>query len=182
VSSSKHRGLCSPFPACAECPHWTRPMCLATLLVLMTTWVEWQSTSRSHCRSKPPHLWSLCNGPKNTQMQRDLTPTIELWVFGSPVGLQLRTFGSVGFTFTLSTKWGCDRSGNKIKKRIVKHKRMDERYELKQLPIYNHNSWNINFTKNSVESICNVYLQHHQIKGQNLKLSEYCAPSFHNFP
>ncbi len=60
-----HRALCSPFWACAKCPHWTMPMCLAISLVLMTTWVEWQSTSRSHCRSKPPHPWSLCNGPKS---------------------------------------------------------------------------------------------------------------------
>ncbi len=30
----------------------------------------------------------------------------ELWVFGRPAGLQLPTFGSVGFTFTLIPKWG----------------------------------------------------------------------------
>ncbi len=33
---------------------------------------------------------------------------LELWVFGSPGGLQVPTFGSVGFTFTLSPRWGCD--------------------------------------------------------------------------
>jgi hypothetical protein len=54
-----------PSWACVECPHSRMPMCLATLVVLMTTWVKWQSTSRSHCRSRPPHPWSLCNGPKS---------------------------------------------------------------------------------------------------------------------
>jgi hypothetical protein len=43
-------------------------------------------------------------------MQGYLTPEIELSVFRSPGGLQLLTFGSVGFTFTLSPKWGCDTS------------------------------------------------------------------------
>ncbi len=60
-----HQALCSPFRAYVECPHWTMPMCLAISLVLMTTWVKWQSTSRSHCRSKPPHPSSLYNGPKS---------------------------------------------------------------------------------------------------------------------
>jgi len=40
-------------------------MCLAISLVLMTTLVGWQSISRWHYRSTPPHLWSLCNGPKS---------------------------------------------------------------------------------------------------------------------
>jgi hypothetical protein len=53
-------------------------------------------------------LQDLSNDTKNDQMQGDLTPAIELCVFGSPGGLQLPTFGSVGFTFTLSPKWGCD--------------------------------------------------------------------------
>jgi hypothetical protein len=45
---------------------------------------------------------------KNTPMQDFLTPTIELWVFGSLGGLQLPTFGSVSFIPTLIPKWGCD--------------------------------------------------------------------------
>jgi hypothetical protein len=53
-------------------------------------------------------LQDLSNDTKNAQMRGDLTPAIELWVFGSLGGLQLPTFGSVGFTLTLSPKWGCD--------------------------------------------------------------------------
>jgi hypothetical protein len=41
---------------------------------------------------------------------------------------------------------------------------MDERYELKQLPTYNTQLLKYNPIKNSVEGICNVYLQHHPIK------------------
>ncbi len=65
VSHLAHRALRSPSWACVGCPYWTMPMCLAISLVLMTTWVEWQNTSRSHCRSTLPHPWSLCNGPKS---------------------------------------------------------------------------------------------------------------------
>jgi hypothetical protein len=43
-------------------------------------------------------------------MRGDLTPALALWVFGSPGGLQLPTFGSVGITLTLSPKWGYDRT------------------------------------------------------------------------
>jgi hypothetical protein len=39
---------------------------------------------------------------------RCLTPAIELWVFGSPGGFQLPTFGSVSFILTLIPKWSCD--------------------------------------------------------------------------
>ncbi len=61
----KASGTMFPFRGlCRMCPRWKRPMCLAISFVLRTTWVEWQSTSRSHCRSAPPHPWSLCNGPK----------------------------------------------------------------------------------------------------------------------
>jgi hypothetical protein len=41
-------------------------------------------------------------------MRGVLALQLELWVFGSPGGLQVPTFGSVGFTLTLSPKWGCD--------------------------------------------------------------------------
>jgi len=41
---------------------------------------------------------------------------------------------------------------------------MVKRYELKQLPTYNTQLFKYNPTKNSVEGICNVYLQHHPIK------------------
>ncbi len=41
-------------------------------------------------------------------MRGDLSPEVELWVFGSPGGLQVPTFGSVGFTLTLIPKWGYD--------------------------------------------------------------------------
>jgi hypothetical protein len=51
-------------------------------------------------------------------MRGDLNPAIELWVFGSPEGLQLPIFGSVGFTLTLSPKWGCDRGIVGIKGRM----------------------------------------------------------------
>jgi hypothetical protein len=46
-------------------------------------------------------------------MRGVLALQLELWTFGSPGGLQVPTFGSVGFTLTLSPKWGCDI--NKIK-------------------------------------------------------------------
>jgi hypothetical protein len=55
-------------------------------------------------------------------MQGVLTPELELWVFESPRGLQIPTFGSVGFTLTLSPKWGCDIKGNyvvEIKKKNI---------------------------------------------------------------
>jgi hypothetical protein len=42
------------------------------------------------------------------EMRGVLTPELELWVFGSPGGLQVPTLGSVGFTLTLIPKWGCD--------------------------------------------------------------------------
>ncbi len=53
-------------------------------------------------------LQDLSNGIKNTPMQGVLTPAIKLWVFESPKGLQVPTFGSVNFILTLSPKWGCD--------------------------------------------------------------------------
>ncbi len=56
---------CFPSWACVECPHWTRLMCITISLILMTTLVEWENISRWHCRLTPPHLWSLCNGPKS---------------------------------------------------------------------------------------------------------------------
>jgi hypothetical protein len=54
-------------------------------------------------------LPDLSNGIKNTPMRGVLTPAIELWVFGSPRGLQVPTFGSVSFILTLNPKWGCDK-------------------------------------------------------------------------
>jgi hypothetical protein len=45
---------------------------------------------------------------KNTSMRGVLTFELELWVFESPRGLQLPTFGGVSFIFTLIPKWGCD--------------------------------------------------------------------------
>ncbi len=53
-------------------------------------------------------LQDLSNDIKNTPMRGVLTPVIELWVFGSSKGLQLPTFGSVSFIFTLIPKWDCD--------------------------------------------------------------------------
>jgi hypothetical protein len=50
----------------------------------------------------------LSNDTKSALMRGDLTPQIVFWVFGSPGGLQVPTFGSVGFTLTLSPKWDCD--------------------------------------------------------------------------
>jgi hypothetical protein len=37
-----------------------------------------------------------------------LTLAIKLWVFGSPEGLQVPTFGNVSFILTFVSKWGCD--------------------------------------------------------------------------
>jgi hypothetical protein len=45
-------------------------------------------------------------------MKGVLASAIKLWVFGSPRGLQVPTFGSVSFIFTLSPKWGCDKKGD----------------------------------------------------------------------
>jgi hypothetical protein len=53
-------------------------------------------------------LQDLSNDTKKTPMRGVLALVIELWIFGSPKGLQLPTFGNVGFTLTLSPKWGCD--------------------------------------------------------------------------
>jgi hypothetical protein len=45
------------------------------------------------------------------------------------------------------------------------HKRTTyEKYELKQLFIYNMQLLKYNLMGNNVESICNVYLQHHSIR------------------
>jgi hypothetical protein len=64
-------------------------------------------------------LQDLSNDTKNARMQGDLTPSIALWIFESPGGLQLPTFGSVGFTLTLSPKWGCDNGfGTYVRKNI----------------------------------------------------------------
>jgi hypothetical protein len=41
-------------------------------------------------------------------MRGVLALQLELLVFKSPGGLQVPTFGSVGFTLTLNPKWGCD--------------------------------------------------------------------------
>jgi hypothetical protein len=46
---------------------------------------------------------------QTTPMRGVLALQLELWIFGSPGGLQVPTFGSVGFTLTLSPKWGCDK-------------------------------------------------------------------------
>ncbi len=53
-------------------------------------------------------LQDLSNGLKNTIMRGVLALAIKLWVFGSPGGLQVPTFGSVSFILTFSPKWGCD--------------------------------------------------------------------------
>jgi hypothetical protein len=53
-------------------------------------------------------LQDLSNDIKNIPMRGVLAPAIELWVFGSPRGLQLPTFESVSFIFTFIPKWGCD--------------------------------------------------------------------------
>jgi hypothetical protein len=50
----------------------------------------------------------LSNGIKNTSRRGVSTPTIELWSFESPGGLQVPTFGSASFILTLASKWGCN--------------------------------------------------------------------------
>jgi hypothetical protein len=52
--------------------------------------------------SRPFHWY------KDHPDERCFDPAIELWVFGSPSGLQVPTFGSVSLILTLSPKWGCD--------------------------------------------------------------------------
>jgi len=70
-------------------------------------------------------LQDLSNGIKNTSRQSVLAPTIELWSFGSPKGLQVLTFGSMSLIFTLASKWGCDKgrsswmSSNNMKDQIT---------------------------------------------------------------
>ncbi len=89
-----HRALRSPSWACVKCPHWTMLMCLAISFVLMTTWVEWQSTSRSHCWSTPPHPWSLCNGPKSwDNVWRPTFPSHVLACCNLSLGLATKTRG-----------------------------------------------------------------------------------------
>jgi hypothetical protein len=83
------------------------PVWLPALLLPITWAADVQLTNERPFRTST--LQDLFNDTKNAQMQGDLTPEIELWVFGSPGGLQLPTFGSVGFTLTLSPKWGCDK-------------------------------------------------------------------------
>jgi hypothetical protein len=41
---------------------------------------------------------------------------------------------------------------------------MNETYELRQMPTYDTQLLEYNLMGNNVESICNVYLQHHLIK------------------
>jgi hypothetical protein len=53
-------------------------------------------------------LQGLSNGVKNISMRGVLALEIKLWIFGSPRGLQVPTFGSVNFILTLASKWGCD--------------------------------------------------------------------------
>jgi len=52
----------------------------------------------------------------------------------------------------------------KEKKKSKSIKGANERYESKQLPTYNTQHLKYNPTKNNVESICNVYLQHNPIR------------------
>ncbi len=55
-------------------------------------------------------LQDLSNGLKNASMQGVLTPTIALWVFGSPRGLPSPIFRSESGDLTPSSKWGRDSS------------------------------------------------------------------------
>jgi hypothetical protein len=52
----------------------------------------------------------------------------------------------------------------KEKKELGSIKGTNGRYEMKQLPTCNMQLLKYNLTGNNVESICNVYLQHHPIK------------------
>jgi hypothetical protein len=56
-------------------------------------------------------LQGLFNDIKNISRRGVLISAIELWNCGSPRGLQVPTFGSVSFIFTLAEKWGCDTLG-----------------------------------------------------------------------
>jgi hypothetical protein len=91
---------------------WSRvklPVWLPALLLPITWAADVQMT---HARpSWTSTLQDLFNDSKNTSMQGVLTPAIKLWVFGSPGGLQVPTFGTVSFILTLSPKWGCDKEG-----------------------------------------------------------------------
>ncbi len=78
-------------------------------LLLPITWVI--DVQMAHTRPIwTSTLQNISNGIRNTPMWGVLTPTIKLWVFKSPRGLQIPTFGSVSFILTLSPKWGCDRA------------------------------------------------------------------------
>ncbi len=46
----------------------------------------------------------------------------------------------------------------KKKRELWGIKRMDEKYELRQLPTYNMQLLEYNLKRNNVEGICNVYL------------------------
>ncbi len=91
----------------------------------------------------------LFNDTKNTPMRGVLALQLELWIFGSPGGLQVPTFGSVGFTLTLSPKWGCDRLGLSIYEVMNKHKTqmkdiMDNKFKLSQdLFLSEQDIWNM---------------------------------------
>jgi hypothetical protein len=50
----------------------------------------------------------LSNDTKNTPMRGVLGLAVELWSFGSPRGLQIPTFPSVGLHPHTWPKWGCD--------------------------------------------------------------------------
>ncbi len=83
------------------------PVWLPAFLSTITYVVDVQMV---HARPfSKPSLWSLSNGIKNTSRRGVLTPTIELWSFGSPRGLQVPTFGSASLILTFAPKWGCDR-------------------------------------------------------------------------
>jgi hypothetical protein len=53
-------------------------------------------------------LQDLSNDTKNTSMKSVLGLAIELQTFGSPGGLQIPNFGSVGLHPHTWPKWGCD--------------------------------------------------------------------------
>jgi len=53
-------------------------------------------------------LQNLSNDIKNTSMRGVLGLAVELQTFGSPGGLQVPNFGSVGLHPHIWPKWGCD--------------------------------------------------------------------------
>ncbi len=83
------------------------PVWLPALLLTITCFVDvWMAHARPFFT---PNLQDLSNGINNTSRRGVLTLVMELWSFGSPIGLQVPTFGNASFILTLASKWGYEK-------------------------------------------------------------------------